>query len=32
MRKIRFAPSNVELSPEHIEIEKQIQALNYSMI
>lgn len=30
--KVQFAPSTVELSPEHLEIEKQIQSLNYSLI
>jgi hypothetical protein len=31
-RKIQFAPSTIKLSSEHLEIEKQLQALNYSMI
>lgn len=31
-RKVQFAPSTAELSPEHLVIEKQLQALNYSLI
>lgn len=31
-RKIEFAPSTVALSAEHLEIEKQLQSLNYSLI
>jgi hypothetical protein len=31
-RKIEFAPSTVELSTEHLEVEKQLQSLNYSLI
>jgi hypothetical protein len=30
--KVEFAPSTIELSLEHLEIEKQIQSLNYSLI
>jgi hypothetical protein len=30
--KVRFAPSNVPLSPEHLAVEKQIHETGYSMI
>jgi hypothetical protein len=31
-RKVQFAPSTVPLSPEHLAIEKQLQAFNYPLI